>query len=162
MYWLLWICVFAYRENHEWYLIQSPRLPPAVPQSLTPARCPWTMLPSPILHYRLPQVHSVHRPTHNPHCFLGVLHQLFHSVSFKVIYLSPFSLCVPKQVRQDGTPFRPAAYPTAARPLWARPSLVGASAVRPSLCGLCSQPGHSLLLPEIWTRRRSHFRCALV
>lgn len=71
MYWWLWICVFAYRENHEWYLIQSPRLPPAVPQSLTPALCPWTMLPSLILHYRLPQVHSVHRPTHNAHCFLG-------------------------------------------------------------------------------------------
>lgn len=56
------IYVFIGRENHVWYQIQSPHLPPPVPQSLTPALCLWTTPPSPSLHYRLPQVRSIHIP----------------------------------------------------------------------------------------------------
>lgn len=79
-----------------------------------------------------------------------------------LLVVLPPSLCLPKQVRQGGAPFGPTAYPAAPGPLWARPGLFGASAVRSGLRGLCPQPGHSLLLPQVWTRRRSHFRWEFV
>lgn len=53
--------MFVSRENHAWYLIPSPRLPPAAPQSPTPALCLWTTPPSQTQHYRLPQVRDIHR-----------------------------------------------------------------------------------------------------
>lgn len=59
----------------------------------------------------------------------------------------PSSVCLPEQVRQGGTPFRPAAYSAASRSLWARPGLLGATTVRSGLCGLRPQPSHGLLLP---------------
>lgn len=80
------------------------------------------------------------------------------SISFVVL---PPSLCLPKQIRQSGTPFGPAACPAAPGPLRAGPSLVCAPAVRSGLRGLGTQPRHGLLLPQVWAGRRSHFRWGL-
>lgn len=94
-----------------------------------------------------------------PTCIKCLLMIIF-LLMVEYIYLFP-SLCVPEQVRQSGTPFGPEAYPAAPGSLWTRPGLFGAPAVCPGLCGLRPQPGYSLLLPQVWTRWRSHFRWEL-
>ena len=95
------MCVFVSRGNHAWYLIQSPRLPPAALQSPTPAPCLWTTPPSPTLHYRRPQV----RPQTWTYCTLLLMgvpvwdvrcicHAVTNTSQFNIYSCFPLLVCV--------------------------------------------------------------------